>query len=159
MLCTSAVISEELQMTIRIATIADITQLLNISMRTFSDSRAEMSPCEIESKRREIRRYFEVYLRSPLSRTWVAEVNHEVVSLGTITFFVRAARPSIPAAIEAYLANIYTQPEYRRQGYATTILTAAKSYAQSQGINRIWLHTTEAGRPVYEAAGFQNAAA
>jgi GNAT superfamily N-acetyltransferase len=152
-------ICEGIQMTIRIATIDDTTQLLEVTMRFASEFSKGMSPPEKETAREASRLFYLAHLNSPFSRTWVAVVDERIVAVGTLAFFVRPAFSSNPAAIEAYFLNMYTLPEHRRRGFASEILTAAKLYAQSRGITKIWLHATEAGRPVYEAAGFQNVAA
>ena len=49
---------------------------------------------------------------------------------------------------------MYTVPSYRRQGYAKAILTTALSFAKREGYGKVWLHSSEAGRALYEHHGF-----
>ena len=124
-------------------------------MRLFSEFLETIPKSEFESIERANRLFFEEHLDSSLARTWVAEIDRKIVAAGTLAFYVRPPHPGNLAGKEAYLLNMYTLPEYRRRGLASGILTAATSYAQSQQIKRVWLHASEAGRPIYEAAGFQ----
>ncbi len=50
--------------------------------------------------------------------------------------------------------NMYTVPEWRRKGFATALLRELIAFAQGTQARRIWLHASEAGRPVYAAVGF-----
>ena len=50
--------------------------------------------------------------------------------------------------------NMYTAPEYRRQGVAYKTLLLLVGEAKKRGIKNISLEATEAGRPLYEKFGF-----
>ena len=50
--------------------------------------------------------------------------------------------------------NMYTRPEYRRQGIARRMLDILISDAKSRGIRFITLEATQMGKPLYEKAGF-----
>ncbi len=145
-------------MTIRIATIADLVQLMQLSMRLASESHQGLLPFDANPTEKATRSFFDANLESPFSRTWVAESENEIVGVGTLLFVIRPSLEGKSAAIEAYFVNLYTLPEHRRRGYATAILDAAKRFVKKQGLTRIWLHSTIAGRPLYKAAGFQNTA-
>ena len=59
-----------------------------------------------------------------------------------------------PSGNKAYIMNMYTRPEYRRQGIARRMLAILISDAQARGIRFISLEATPMGRPLYENAGF-----
>ena len=50
--------------------------------------------------------------------------------------------------------NMYTKPEYRRNGIANNTLKLLVEDARSRGINAISLEATRMGRPLYEKFGF-----
>lgn len=50
--------------------------------------------------------------------------------------------------------NMYTAPEYRRQGIAIHTLDMLVNNARKQGILQICLEATRMGRPLYEKYGF-----
>jgi len=151
-------ISTLAKMTIRIATVADLDRLLQLSLRLASETHQGLPPLDIEATEKANRLFFVAQLESPFSRTWVAEPEKEIVAIGTLIFVLRPSLAEKSTIIEAYFVNLYTLPEYRRRGYARAILDAAKAFVQKQGLTRIWLHSSNAGRPLYEATGFQNSA-
>lgn len=56
--------------------------------------------------------------------------------------------------LRGYLLNFYVEPQSRRRGVASALLRHAISEAQAMGIRVVSLHASEAGRPIYEHAGF-----
>ena len=59
-----------------------------------------------------------------------------------------------PSGNKAYIMNMYTNPEYRRQGIAFETLRLLVEDAKSRGVNAISLEATDMGRPLYEKYGF-----
>ncbi len=59
-----------------------------------------------------------------------------------------------PSGKKAYIMNMYTAPEYRRQGIAFRMLDVLIEEARKKGISQIALEATEMGRPLYEKYGF-----
>lgn len=59
-----------------------------------------------------------------------------------------------PSGNKAYIMNMYTRPEYRRQGIARRMLGILINDAKSRGVSFITLEATPMGRPLYENAGF-----
>ncbi len=53
-----------------------------------------------------------------------------------------------------YIANIYTLPDWRGRGIATTLTRAILDAARATGLPRVWLRASALGRPVYERLGF-----
>lgn len=51
--------------------------------------------------------------------------------------------------------NMYTAPEYRRQGIAFHTLNLLVKDAKERGVSQIALETTDMGRPLYEKYGFK----
>lgn len=55
---------------------------------------------------------------------------------------------------KAYIMNMYTAPEYRRQGIALHTLDLLVKDANEQGVLQIALEATDMGRPLYDRYGF-----
>ena len=55
---------------------------------------------------------------------------------------------------KAYIMNMYTASEYRRQGIAFHTLDLLVNDARKQGVSQIALEATDMGRPLYEKYGF-----
>ena len=60
-----------------------------------------------------------------------------------------------PSTQRAYVMNVYTGPDYRRQGHARRLMDAVMAYVRDQGIRTVVLHASDAGRALYESFGFQ----
>jgi GNAT superfamily N-acetyltransferase len=52
------------------------------------------------------------------------------------------------------VVNVYTEPECRGQGIARALLRVLMEWATRLGSNRVVLHASDAGRPLYTALGF-----
>lgn len=61
-----------------------------------------------------------------------------------------------PNGKKAYIMNMYTTPEYRRQGIAIHTLDLLIKAVKEQGVSQIALEATDMGRPLYEKYGFVN---
>jgi GNAT superfamily N-acetyltransferase len=52
------------------------------------------------------------------------------------------------------IVNVYTEPAWRRRGLARWITVAILQWARGEGIDRVILHASKHGRPLYETLGF-----
>jgi GNAT superfamily N-acetyltransferase len=53
------------------------------------------------------------------------------------------------------ILNVFTEPEFRRQGLARQLMEAALTWCKENGIDLVILHASTDGRPLYESLGFQ----
>jgi GNAT superfamily N-acetyltransferase len=51
--------------------------------------------------------------------------------------------------------NVVTVFAYRRQGIARRVMQTILCWMEEQGIQRVTLHATEMGRPLYQELGFE----
>lgn len=63
-------------------------------------------------------------------------------------------RPGSDQIYNPYLLSVYTEKQYRKQGVASSILDESIEWAKRQGFDRMILHASPEGRPLYEKAGF-----
>jgi GNAT superfamily N-acetyltransferase len=63
-------------------------------------------------------------------------------------------RPETSVTREALVVNVYVQPAYRRRGLARSLMTTILDWCREQGIERVVLHASKMGRPLYESLGF-----
>lgn len=54
-----------------------------------------------------------------------------------------------------YLMSMYTEKGFRRKGVARLIVKTAIAWCKDHGYDRITLHATDMGKPLYEAFGFK----
>ena len=76
------------------------------------------------------------------------------VGAGGISYFQVMPTYHNPTGKKAYIMNMYTNPDYRRQGIAFKTLELLVADAKERGITSISLEATDMGRPLYEKYGF-----
>jgi GNAT superfamily N-acetyltransferase len=54
----------------------------------------------------------------------------------------------------ATIINVFTEPAWRRQGIAILLLQEIIKWARTDGLDRLVLHASDAGRALYERLGF-----
>ena len=56
--------------------------------------------------------------------------------------------------LRGYLLNVYVEPEYRKRGLAHQLVERSMAEARRRGIRVVTLHSSQAGRAIYERLGF-----
>jgi GNAT superfamily N-acetyltransferase len=64
-------------------------------------------------------------------------------------------RPTSSHLEVPYLMSMYTVREFRRRGVAKLIVRGALKWCREHGYERIILHASKEGRPLYEGLGFE----
>ena len=80
--------------------------------------------------------------------------NETFIGAGGVSFYQVMPTYHNPTGKKAYIMNMYTAPEYRRQGIAFHTLDLLMNDAKKQGVLQIALEATDMGRPLYERYGF-----
>ena len=136
------------------ATIEDIDELVRtriIVLRAankVSDD-VDMSLVEKES--------YEYYMRALETGEHIAYLvydNGTFIGAGGVSFYQVMPTYHNPTGRKAYIMNMYTASEYRRQGIAFHTLDLLIKDAWEQGVSQIALEVTDMGRPLYEKYGF-----
>ena len=65
------------------------------------------------------------------------------------------ANPKDPCAERAVILNVYTEPEFRKQGIARQIMSTILTWTREHGLRSVNLHASGEGRPLYEKLGFE----
>lgn len=95
------------------------------------------------------------YLEAGEQTTLLAMDGEKAVGCATICYMTWIPTLSHPTGRRAHLMNVYTAPDYRRQGWARKLVEMLINEAKRQGVTEISLDATEAGRPLYESLGFR----
>ncbi len=141
-------------LTIRRATQADVEALARLRLallRELGNVRDESEEAPLLDAMRD---YFQRTMATDKFLAWVAEVDGQVVAISGLVLFERPPDAGNPAGVDAYLMNMYTLPAWRRQGLARALLDEIIGFVRTTPARRISLHATDAGRSVYESAGF-----
>lgn len=52
------------------------------------------------------------------------------------------------------VVNVYTEPQWRGRGIARALMTTLMAWARERGFDRVLLHASDDGRPLYASLGF-----
>lgn len=86
---------------------------------------------------------------------WLAIAEDGTVVAGAgVQLRMLLPRPETAVTREALVVNVYVQPAYRRNGLARRLMVAILDWCRKQGIERVVLHASIMGRPLYESLGF-----
>lgn len=61
----------------------------------------------------------------------------------------RVEEAPVPLAV-----NVYTEPHWRGKGVARALMRVLMEWASADGTDRVVLHASDTGRPLYESLGF-----
>ena len=78
-----------------------------------------------------------------------------IVGTSSISIYKLPPHAMRPNGKVAYIGNMFTYPEYRKQGIATKLFAMSVEIAKEVGCTEICLDATEMGRPIYEKYGFR----
>ncbi len=100
----------------------------------------------------------EDYFQARLNRDCLAALALDGGIVAAAAFLVMIERPASPAVPNGRLGdlgNVLTAPAYRRRGLASAVARLLIAEGERRGLSRVDLAATAAGRPVYEALGFE----
>jgi GNAT superfamily N-acetyltransferase len=141
------------QYTIRSATEADIPALVSLRRALFK-SMGYQEPA-LTRVAQASSRYFATAIPQGEFRAWVAEADSETVASGGLVIHAIPPTTYNLAGREGYIMNMYTRPEWRRQGIGAAILQAMLDYLREHDISLVSLHATPDGRRLYAQYGFE----
>lgn len=102
----------------------------------------------------EVKQYYSTAIPDGTHVAYLAFDGNKCVGTGGVCFYQILPTYFKPTGKKAYIINMYTAPEYRRQGIAKEILRLLVNESLARGATYISLEATDLGRPLYESAGF-----
>lgn len=102
------------------------------------------------------RQYYKTHIPDNSHIAVVASCEGIDCGCGALCFSEELPSPDNPSGKCAYLMNIYVREAYRNMGIAHTIVRHLLDIAMECGCDKIYLETTNDGRPVYHSLGFRD---
>ncbi|GAC1358028.1 MAG: GNAT family N-acetyltransferase [Herpetosiphon sp.] len=98
--------------------------------------------------------YWQTMLAANGAAAWLAEQANGTV--GMLAMLLQH-HPPLPLnqRRRGYITGVYVHPDHRRRGLGKQLLNAAITYGRTSGLQRLELRTSEQGRPLYTALGFE----
>jgi GNAT superfamily N-acetyltransferase len=139
---------------IRRATAADLPTIVRHRMGMFTEMGIG-DPAQFSAYVTEFEQFAARAMAAGSFLAWLAETDSGGIGAGGAVFIVPwPANPKARKQERAFLLNVYTEPEHRRRGYARLIVRTMLDWCRSQGFSSVFLHASDAGRPLYLSLGF-----
>ena len=139
---------------LRRATIADLELLIEYRIIFLKETAAVLPfPDEI-FLRQSLKDYLKVSLEDHSFLSWIAEYDQLPVGFSGMVFREQPGNIEIPQGKTAYILNMFTLKEFRKNGIASLLFEKLIEEAKQRNVDRIDLHATSDGEPVYRRFGF-----
>lgn len=102
------------------------------------------------------RHYYEEHIADGSHFAIVASYGGADCGCGAVCFTDELPSPDNPTGRCGYLMNIYVREPFRRRGVAHAIVERLIEESQNRACGKIYLETTDDGRPVYRSLGFDD---
>lgn len=139
---------------IRQARIEDVPEILR-HRRAMYEAMGVGNPESREDMAKASARALPLAMAGGFFHGWLAEVDGRVVAGGGVFVTPWLSHPGDLLCRKATVLNVYTDPEYRRQGIARKLMKTILAWCRSEGFHEVFLHASHEGRPLYEGLGFQ----
>ena len=136
------------------ATIADINELVKTRIIVLRAANKLSDDVDLSVVEKESYAYYKQALETNEHIAYLVYDNETFIGAGGISFYQVMPTYHNSSGKKAYIMNMYTATEYRRQGIAFRTLDLLVKAAKEQGVSQIALEATKMGRPLYERYGF-----
>ncbi|MBQ4524004.1 MAG: GNAT family N-acetyltransferase [Lachnospiraceae bacterium] len=136
------------------ATIDDIEELVRTRIIVLRAANKLSNDVDMSMVEKESYTYYKRALETGEHIAYLVYDNGTFIGAGGVSFYQVMPTYHNPRGKKAYIMNMYTSPEYRRQGIAFHTLDLLVKDAKEQGVLQIALEATDMGRPLYEKYGF-----
>lgn len=136
------------------ATTEDIDELVRTRMIVLRAANKLSDDVDMSVVEKESYAYYKRALETGEHIAYLVYDKGTFIGAGGVSFYQVMPTYHNPNGKKAYIMNMYTSPDYRRQGIAIHTLNLLVNDAREQGVSQIALEATDMGRPLYEKYGF-----
>jgi ribosomal protein S18 acetylase RimI-like enzyme len=138
----------------RTATVADAA-LISAHRRAMFAEIQTLDESLLDALERRSIRWTERMIREGKYYGWIATDDGVAVASAGLLILDWPPHPFDPEGeLRGYLLNVYVEPEYRKRGLAHQLVERSMAEARRRGIRVVTLHSSQAGRAIYERLGF-----
>ena len=142
-------------MVTRIATEKDIDLLVQLRIDYLLDQNTLESLGNMEVLKDSLQAYFTPSFAKNEFMAIIAEDENTVYSTAFLSIADRPPRTSNEPSRIGTVYNVYTYPQFRKQGIATNVMKALLDEAKNLDICAVDLYASSDGKPLYEKLGFK----
>ena len=86
---------------------------------------------------------------------WIGEYQNKPVASGAVSFVKTTPVPEDLSYTVGFLHSVYTDEPMRSRGIASSIVDRLLDHCRQNGLKRVLLNASEAGRSIYRSKGFK----
>lgn len=146
--------NETRDITIRVASLADIPEILRQRRAMYEDMNYQDAP-SLEAMAKLTADYLAKAMAEGSFRAWLACDRAHAVAGGAVIISPWPAHPYDLECRRATILNVYTNPTHRRRGLARKLMQTMIAWCKREGFARVTLHASDDGRHLYESLGFE----
>ncbi|HAN20323.1 MAG: hypothetical protein A2Y15_08410 [Clostridiales bacterium GWF2_36_10] len=145
-----------MNITYRRVLLTDAELLAKTRIEFLHEYNAEMSSSEKELLYIINKDFFEKSIVGNTFTAFLAFDGKKLVGTSGICFYSVPPNNNNISGKVAFIQNMYTLPDYRRNGIATKLFYMIIEEAKARNCKKITLNATSMGRPIYEKFGFKD---
>ena len=143
-----------MEITYHRATLEDVDTLVEYRLQFLRERSGVSRNASNDALRKELREYFLKAMAQGTFVAWLAKHEGKVIATSGMVIWKIPPNNSIKNGRLGYILNMYTTPEFRRQGIGTVLLEKMIEEAKFMGLSRVHLHASKLGEGVYRKRGF-----
>jgi len=132
----------------------DIELFINLRLDFINEFHKDIDEMEKDKIQKSLKNYFERHIENDDFIGIICEYNEKVISVAYLIIGEWPANRTFINGKIATLLNVYTYPEYRKNGIGTNVINKIIEEAKKQNVSIINLLATEDGENVYKKIGF-----
>ena len=136
------------------ATVNDVKLLVELRTTFALELSGLQEAQDVKDLEKQLTEYFTKATTENTCISYIAYRDNRVAGIGSVMLRQQPGNFKNPSGKWGYIMNMYTVPEFRRQGVCKGILEALANDCWESGITALELHATPAGAVVYEKSGF-----
>ena len=133
----------------------DVPLLVEYRIRFATELKGRPSPEMEAGLRKQLTRYFSEATVNNTCISFIAKNGDTVAGIGSVHIHQMPGNFGNPSGRWGYIMNMYTVPEFRKQGISSRILQELVEAGRQAGVTAFELHATKFGESVYLKNGFQ----
>ena len=136
------------------ATSSDIETLIDYRILFLQEAQGAPDKSLETILRKSLRDYFVKSMENGSFISWIAWYEDQPIGFSGMVTREQPGNLEIPNGKTGYILNMFTLPAYRKNGVCSTLFQRLIDDAKELNLDRLDLHATQAGEPIYRPFGF-----
>ena len=134
----------------------DIPQIVEKRIAYLHEYHQGMSQHYVDDLIPKLDRYFKKHLNHDIYAYLACDDEQRVRSIALLLITEKPARPAFINGRTGLVLNVYTEPDFRKQGHAEKLMQFLLDDAHRFELDYVELTATESGYPLYQKLGFHD---